>query len=176
MNHWSQRDKKVYLVDPVIMIGGKTVKHLCSPLRVTHIAQFISLCLLQNQFDLGWKVEISKLSEGVGPELSVFVGIQFCVLSTEGCSSIISEPNIVPIPYHYKCRCYVGVVNNPGCGTAQKSMLEKYNWSASFRILTFDSVNVENVAIGGGHLILLVHETRSGNNLLESLVVFNWFF
>jgi hypothetical protein len=38
MNHWSQRDKKVYLVDPVIMIGGKTVKHLCSPLRVTHIA------------------------------------------------------------------------------------------------------------------------------------------
>ena len=122
-------------------------------------------------------IKWSKFLETEIPKIRVNIRIKSCMVSTESISSIIAKPNIIAMSNELESWGNIRVMNDPGCGTAEKTMLEKYNWSSWFCVLiTCHPIYGENVSIGGSYKMLFIYKSCIFNYFLKCLIKFGRFF
>ena len=121
-------------------------------------------------------IKWSKFLETEIPKIRVLIGIKSCMISTESISSIISKPNIIAVSNKLESRSNVRVMNNPSCGTAKKTMLEKYNRGSWLSILVACyPIYSQNISIRCSYEMLFIYKSCFFNYFLKCLIIFGWF-
>lgn len=130
--------------------------HLDRALAVPDVMEFL-FCDIVYIGEDSWEIVVSHMLEGELPELFVFVWVVLGVISRVLVAPAVSQPDIVALVREQEPGSLVLIVDDPGIGAVEESVLQEDRLEPFFddRTLPLDSKEGEDVSIFGDYFVSL---------------------